>query len=291
VEFTGTPFNALVLVFVSSTLLTVGLGTSVDALRRTVTNVPLLLGALAANLVLIPALGWGLAEALAPDGPAFIALVLVAASPGGPFGAKLAQIQRGDAVTGAALMSILAVLGSLSVPVLGAFILATSEVGGVEDLSISVGALILRVVISQIVPFSIGMVARAVSVRTADALLRPASLISTASFVGLLAWILMGGSGDALRLGPSFVLAVIALIVLAILFGTTLAPGPGHLRTAAGAVAGVRSAAPVLAVISAEFADTLGVLPAVVAVVLVELLLQLPWNLWLARRRDARALG
>lgn len=131
-EFTGTPFNALVLVFVSSTLLAVGIATSVDALRRTVTNVSLLLGALAANLILIPALGWGLAETLAPDGPAFIALVLVAASPGGPFGAKLAQIQGGDAVAGAALMSILAVLGSLSVPVLGALILATSEVGGVE---------------------------------------------------------------------------------------------------------------------------------------------------------------
>jgi hypothetical protein len=69
VGFSGTPFNTLVLVFVASTLLAVGLGTTSTMLRRTIGNAPLLLGALAANMILIPALGWGLAEILAPDGP------------------------------------------------------------------------------------------------------------------------------------------------------------------------------------------------------------------------------
>lgn len=150
--FSGTPFNTLVFVFVATTLLAVGLGTTSKMLRSTISNGPLLLGALVANLVLIPALGWGLAEVLAPSGATFIALVLAGASPGGPFGAKLAQIQRGDVVAGAALMAILAVIGSLTVPVLVAFFLSTAQVGGVNQISIAVGQLIVRIVISQIVP-------------------------------------------------------------------------------------------------------------------------------------------
>lgn len=285
-DLTGTPFNVLVLIFTASTLLTVGLGTSGDVLRRTITNLPLTLGALAANLFVVPALGWGLAEALALDAPAFIALVLVAASPGGPFGAKLAQIQRGDAVAGAALMSSLAVLGTLSVPILGAFILSSARVG-IEDLSIAIAPLILRIVASQIVPFAIGVVARAVSAPTADALRRPASLISTVSFLSVLAWIFIAGFDDVLRLSGSFLAAAFTLIALAIVFGALLAPGPARLKTSTGAIAGVRSAAPVLAVISAEFTDEPRILPAVVAIVIVELLVQLPWNLWLGRRREA----
>jgi BASS family bile acid:Na+ symporter len=285
VGFSGTPFNTLVLVFVASTLLAVGLGTTSTMLRRTIGNAPLLLGALAANLILIPALGWGLAEILAPDGPTYIALVLAATSPGGPFGAKLAQIQRGDAVAGAALMAILAVVGSLSVPVLVAFILSTAHVGGVDDISIAVGPLIVRIVISQVVPFAIGMSARAASARTANRAQPAALLISTISFVALLAWILIEGSGDVVRLAGPFLFAAIALIALAVVSGTLLAPGPAETRTSAGAVAGIRNAAPMLAVITAEFTHEPGIFAAVAAIVLVELFLQLPWNLWLARRR------
>jgi BASS family bile acid:Na+ symporter len=196
VGFSGTPFNTLVLVLVATTLLAVGLGTTGKMLRRTISNGPLLVGAFAANLILIPALGWGLAEILAPDGLTFIALVLAAASPGGPFGAKLAQIQRGDALAGAALMAILAVIGSVSVPVLVAFILSTADVGGVDEISIAIGPLIVRIVISQVVPFAIGMATRAASDRTANRAQPAALLVSTVSFVILLVWILIEGSDD-----------------------------------------------------------------------------------------------
>ena len=284
-DFSGAPFNTLVLVFVATTLLAVGLGTTGKMLRRTISNGPLLLGALAANVILIPALGWGLAEILALNGPTFIALVLAAASPGGPFGAKLAQIQRGDAVAGAALMAILAVIASVTVPILVAFILSTARVGGVDDISIAVGPLIVRIAISQVVPFALGMAARAASARTANRAQPAALLMSTVTFVILLAWILIEGFGDVVRLAGPFLLGAVTLIGLAVLFGAVLAPGPAEIRTTAGAIAGVRNAAPMLAVIAAEFADEPGILPAVAAIVLVELFLQLPWNLWLARRR------
>jgi BASS family bile acid:Na+ symporter len=226
VDFSGVPFNTTVLVFVVSTMVAVGLATTVEMLRRTISNGLLLVGALAANMVLIPALGWGLAELLALVGPTFIALVLAAASPGGPVGAKLAQVQRGDAVAGAALMAILAVLGSMSVPVVVAFILNAARVGGVGDISIAVGPLIVRIVISQVLPFFLGMATRAGLRRAADRAHPVAMLISNVSFLVLLGWILLEGSGDVIRLAGPFLLAAIALVVLAILFGALLAPGP-----------------------------------------------------------------
>jgi bile acid:Na+ symporter, BASS family len=285
VRFSGTPFNTLVLVFVATTLLAVGLGTTSGILRSTISNGPLILGALAANLVLIPVLGWGLAEILAPSGVTFIALVLAGASPGGPFGAKLAQIQRGDAVAGAALMAILAVIGSLTAPVLVAFILSTAHVGGVDDISIAVGPLVVRIVISQIIPFALGMTARAVSARSASRVQPVTLLLSTISFLILLAWILIEGAGDVVSLAGPFLVAAAALTALAVFVGALLAPPPGRIRSTAGAIAGVRNAAPMLAVIAAEFGDEPRILPAVAAIVLMELFVQLPWNLWLARRR------
>jgi BASS family bile acid:Na+ symporter len=108
-------------------------------------------------------------------------------------------------------------------------------------------------------------------------------VISNVSFVVLLGWILVAGSGDVISLAGPFLLAAAALIVLVILLGALLAPGSAELRSTAGAVAGIRNAAPMLAVIAAEFADEPGILPAVAGIVVIELVLQVPWNFWLAR--------
>jgi BASS family bile acid:Na+ symporter len=287
VEFSGRPFNTLVLLFVASTLLAVGLGTTGALLRRTAGNRRLLLAALAVNLGVIPLLGWGLAELLAPSRATFIALVLAGASPGGPFGAKLVQIQRGDVVAGAATMAILAVLGSVCVPVIVALILSTARVGGADDIAIEVAPLIARIVASQVVPFFVGMTIRAMSPRIAARLHPWALLFSTVSFLTLLGWIVIEGYEDVVRLPVAFLVASIALTALAVTAGWLIAPGPPTLRTSAGAVAGVRNAAPMLAVIGAAFAGEEGIFAAVAAIVLVELLLQLPWNLRLAWRRTA----
>ncbi|MFE7214211.1 hypothetical protein ACFU93_30455 [Streptomyces sp. NPDC057611] len=57
-------------------------------------------------------LGWGLADLLGLPTASFIALVLVASSPGGPFGVKLAMVQNADVVAGAAMQVLLAAIGS-----------------------------------------------------------------------------------------------------------------------------------------------------------------------------------
>jgi hypothetical protein len=48
--------------------------------------------------MLILLLGWGVSELLSLSTAGYVALVLIASSPGAPFGAKLAMTQRGDVV-------------------------------------------------------------------------------------------------------------------------------------------------------------------------------------------------
>src|SRR5215208_2215018 len=102
------------MVLIVSTMFAAGLGTTVGDLWATFRTVKLILLVLVANLVLVPLIGWGTAVVLSLAAPAYIALVLVACSPGAPFAAKLAMIQRGDVITGASLQVLLAAIGSLT---------------------------------------------------------------------------------------------------------------------------------------------------------------------------------
>lgn len=49
------------------------------------------------------------------------------------------MLQRGDALAGAALMVILAVIGSVTVPLTLALVLSTAQVGAAGGISIAVG--------------------------------------------------------------------------------------------------------------------------------------------------------
>ena len=125
--------NIVVVVLIVSTMFGAGLGTTLGALGATFRNVKLVLLVVVANLVLVPLIGWGTAAALSLATPAYIALVLLACSPGAPFAAKLAMIQRGDVVTGASLQVLLAAIGSLTfAPTANAIITAAKLGGGIS---------------------------------------------------------------------------------------------------------------------------------------------------------------
>lgn len=121
--------NAVTVIFIAATMFAAGLRATVSALRGVFADVPLLLLALIANMVVIPLLGWGIGALFGLSSAAFIALVLIASSPGGPFGAKLATVQQGDVVAGAAMQVLLASLGSLTfAPTVNA-ILTAADIG------------------------------------------------------------------------------------------------------------------------------------------------------------------
>src|SRR5947209_3503953 len=183
-------FNIALVIMIVSTMFTAGLGITVKELGETFRKVWLVLLVLLANLIMVPLIGWGAAAQFSLATPAYIAMVLIASSPGGPFGAKLAMIQRGDVVAGSSLQVLIATIGSVTFALTAGWILQAANVGG--GISLPVGDLIKTVVLLQVVPFLVGLSVRHWAPETADEW-RPFSLkTSTVTLLVVLAGAVLG---------------------------------------------------------------------------------------------------
>ncbi|GAA1391104.1 bile acid:sodium symporter [Catellatospora chokoriensis] len=276
--------NAITVIFISSTMFAAGLGATLPALRTAFTDVPLLALVLLANLVVIPLLGWGLAALFHLAAAPFIALLLIASSPGGPFGAKLGMIQRGDVTAGAAMQVLLAAIGSVTFALTANVLLTAADVG--SGISLDVGTLVRTVAILQLVPFAIGLLLRH---HTADTALawHPATVkVSNVTFLIVLAGMLLGSWKDVVDLlGSRALLAGFLFAALAFGLGTLLSTGSSARRTTMGAVTAVRNLGPALAAIGIAFNDQPAVLGALAAILLSGLCSAIPITAALARRR------
>ena len=244
--------NIVVVVLIVSTMFGAGLGTTVGALRATFRNVTLVLLVVVANLVLVPLIGWGTAAALSLATPAYIALVLLACSPGAPFAAKLAMIQRGDVVTGASLQVLLAAIGSLTFAPTANAIITAAKLGG--GISLPVGQLVLTVAVLQLLPFAVGLALGKWAPETAARWRGPALQISNLSLVAVLALSLLGSWQQIVALVASLtLLAALIFNVVAFGVGTVVASGSRVTRTTAGLLAPARNAGPVFAAVGIAF--------------------------------------
>ncbi|MCX4580825.1 hypothetical protein OHB41_48520 [Streptomyces sp. NBC_01571] len=281
-------FNAVTVIFIAATMFAAGLGATIPALRGIFTNVPLLVLALLTNMVVIPLLGWGIGALFSLPSAAFIALVLVASSPGGPFGAKLAMVQSGDVVAGAAMQVLLATVGSLTFAPTVNGILTAADLG--KDISLDVATLVRTVALLQLVPFVIGLLLRRYAAPTARSWHPAAAAVSNVTFLIVLAGMLLGNWSDVVALlGSLALLAGFLLAAAAFAVGTLLATGPSVRRTTMGGVAAVRNAGPALAAIGIAFGDQPAVLGALAAILLSGLAAALPIATVLSGRRSRPA--
>ncbi|MER6175832.1 bile acid:sodium symporter [Streptosporangium sp. NPDC001681] len=276
--------NAVTVIFIATTMFAAGLGATLPALRAILADLPLLLLALSANLVVIPLLGWGVAALFGLSTAPFIALVLVASSPGGPLGAKLGMVQNGDVVAGAAMQVLLATAGSITFGPTANAILTAAEVGG--GVSLDVAALVRTVAVLQLVPFAVGLVLRRYAPPTALSWHPVAVKVSNVTFMIVLAGMLLGSWHDVVALlGSRALLAGFVLSVAAFTAGTLLATGSPVRRTTMGGVAAVRNAGPALAAVGIAFGNQQAVLGALAAVLLSGLVAAVPIAALLSRGR------
>ncbi|MFF5213481.1 bile acid:sodium symporter family protein [Streptosporangium sp. NPDC000396] len=278
-------FNAVTVIFIATTMFAAGLGATLSALRAVFADLPLLLLALLANLMVIPLLGWGIAALFSLPAAAFIAMVLVASSPGGPFGAKLGMLQKGDVVAGAAMQVLLAAIGSITFGPTANVILTAAKVGA--GVSLDVAALMRTVAVLQLVPFAVGLVLRHYAPLTARSWHPVAAKLSNVTFMIVLVGMLLGNWRDVVALvGSRTLLAGFVLSAAAFATGTVLATGPPARRTTMGGVAAVRNAGPALAAVGIAFGNEPAILGALAAVLLSGLAAAVPIAAVLSRRRD-----
>lgn len=277
--------NSVLVVFVVMTMVSAGLRTEVSALVGVFRNGLLVALVLVANLVVVPLLGLAVGLLFALSTPSVIALVLVASSPGAPFGAKMAMIQKGDVVTGSVLQVVLAAIGSLTFPVTASLLLTWAAVG---DVAIPVGRLALSVAVLQLVPFLVGMALRAWTPDAAASWLRPVTRVSGVAFVGVLALGVLGSWTQITDLiGSRTLLAAVVFTVAGVGAGWLLSTAPGRTRTTAALIAPTRNAGPVFAGVAIAFGNDPAILAAVSGILLVGLAVELPIASRLGRARTS----
>ena len=186
----GGLFNVALVIMIVATMFGAGLRTSLPALGGVLKNVWLLALVFLAAFVIRPLVGWGLAEALGLGTTAYIAMLLLAACPGAPLGAKFVMNAKGDLTTGASLQVLTAALGSITFPIVANLMIGSAGLG--EDISLPVGDLIKAVAFLQLVPFAVGIGVRHWTPQSAEEWNPTATQISTYTLLIVVALALLG---------------------------------------------------------------------------------------------------
>src|SRR5690348_9942794 len=100
----------VVLIFVVSSMLAMGLGLAVGEIVAPLRNVRRIVMSLLANFVVVPLIALALAALLRLDQPLGVGLLLLGSAAGAPFLPKLAQLAKGNLAFAVGLMVLLMVI-------------------------------------------------------------------------------------------------------------------------------------------------------------------------------------
>lgn len=177
--------------------------------------IPVLLG-VAAQYVVMPLLGYGLAVAF--DLPTMLAvgMVLVGAAPGGTASNVMVFLARGDTALSVAMTTLSTLLAPLLTPVL-VWLLAG------RFLPVDAGDLFYSIVQVVLVPIVIGLLLRRFVPRVVDRCEDALPLVSVAGITAVVMVVVAGSADTLLKVGLLVVLAVIAHNVFGLALGYGIA--------------------------------------------------------------------
>jgi BASS family bile acid:Na+ symporter len=242
----------------------------------------LLLKALFAVLVAVPATAIIVAQALTLDRHVEIGIVLMALSPGAPVALRRSLDAGGEASFAPALQIAVASLAIVSMPL---FIAGLNEYYGGQA-SISPRDLARQVFFAQLLPLSLGMLARRLLPGPAARLGPGLSRASKLLFLLLMVLALVQAGPVVLGAGTHVGLAIVLVTVLALAVGHALGGPAPETRTAAAIASAMRNPGLALVVATVNHAHP-AVMATVLAYVVIAACTVLPYVFW--RRRAAAA--
>lgn len=267
----GALFNASLVIMIVATMFSAGLSTTLSALGKVFKNIWLLVLVLIAALAIRPLVGWGLAAVFALATPAYISMLLLAACPGAPLGAKMVMNARGDLTTGASLQVVLAAIGSITFPIVANFMIGAAGLG--EDISLPVGELIRTVAFLQLVPFVVGVCVRHWTPATAEKWNPPVTKVSSYTLLIVVALALLGSWRTLIDLiGSWTLLAGLLFPAIMIVVGWFLATGSKKTRIATALIEPGSNAGPVFAAVAIGFNNDPEILGTVTALIFLQII-------------------
>jgi BASS family bile acid:Na+ symporter len=217
------------------------LGLEIEALPRKEKRVKrherwLLVRALVLNLVLLPLITYGIVRVLHASGAVAMAVLLIAATPGGRFAPQVAKIARGDLGLAVEVTLFLAKLTAFTAPVTVKWLIGAPRVE-LHDLQ-----LIAELVLFQMLPYLVGRRVRRKRPALASSLARP--LVVAEAFIGVAFLAILLGTGALAKLSamPPVGWAAAALFtVISLSLGWTLGGRDAEARRTLAVTAAARN--------------------------------------------------
>jgi BASS family bile acid:Na+ symporter len=210
----------------------------------------LLVRALVINLVLLPIATVVIIRALHTTGDVSLALVLLAATPGGRLAPQLTRLAGGDLGLSVEITIFLAKLTAFTAPPL------VKELLGVERIRLHDLSLMAELALLQFAPFVLGKLLRRRWIGVARRLMRPVRMLELASVVAVVAFVVVTHQiRSVLVIGGSGWLALVSVAGLSLALGWLLGGSSPGARRAIALSVNARNLALALVIARLAFSD------------------------------------
>jgi BASS family bile acid:Na+ symporter len=239
------------LVFVVTSMLAMGMSLTIAQIGQPLRNVRLVVLALLANFVLVPALAYGIAAIIPIDDSLRTGLIVLATAGGAPFLPKLVQVARGPIALGVGVMVLLMVVTIVYLPIVLPLLLP-----GVQ---VDPWAIAQSLVVLMLVPLAIGLLIRA---NAADTAAEYGPIFTKASSLAIVVLMVVGLGLSARNilgfLGTGGIVALLLFVLGSLVIGTVLGGRDPGVRSVLGLGTAQRNVSAALVVAAQNFgADTL----------------------------------
>jgi predicted Na+-dependent transporter len=240
--------NVGILTFVVASMAPLGLSLTINQILTPLRNGRLVIIALLANFVLVPALAFAIKALIPMDEGYAIGLILLATAAGAPFLPKLVQVAKGAIALSVGIMVLLMVTTVIYVPLVLPLLLPGVTVNPLD--------IAQSLVVLMIIPLAIGLFINSRYKSVADSLQPHMSQISNMGLMlGFVAMLPLSWRSLLSTIGSGAILAAALLIIGAFLIGWLLAGKERTMRPVLGLGTGQRNVSAVLVVAGGNFSD------------------------------------
>ena len=254
------------LTFILTSMLAMGLSLTMKQIVDPLRNVRVVLLALLANFVLVPALAYLITAVLPLDEGLATGLIIAGAAAGAPFLPKLVQVAKGNAAFSVGLMTLLMVVTVVYLPVMLPILLPGA--------SVSPWDIAQSLIFTMLLPLGIGLFIKARYEGTANSLQPHMSQASSLAIVVMLVTVLLLQFSTILGTIGSFgILAALLFLAGALLIGLLLGGREARMRSVMGLGTAQRNLAAAMLVAAQNFMDDPNVLVMVMLIAILGLIL------------------
>jgi BASS family bile acid:Na+ symporter len=252
--------NVLVTIALVEMMVAIGLGLTLADLLGVARNGRLVVQAVLANYVCVPAVTVGLLLLLHADPMVAAGFLVAAVCPGAPFGPPLTALAKGNVPVSVGLMVMLAGSSALAAPLLLGWLLPLVAPAG-DSLHVDAGKMVFTLLVVQLLPLCVGLMVRAWRPALAARLLKPANLLSAVLNLGVIGLILAVQFQTLAAIRPRGYAGMLALVLASLAAGWLLGTPGGGNRRALAITTSVRNVGVALVIATSSFPGT----PAVTA--------------------------